>query len=339
MTRTRCLFVEVAQTILIGGVCGLMFLMAGCGTLDQGPASEATGESVLGSGQDLGSPDGGVSGPKGFFPLSIGNRWTYAGELTILMDDGVPSVFERKEVRSLIGTEERFGREYVVEKQYNIDEDGDTLAPYWYRYRQDRAGLYTADIAASEPPLDGFARAPYLHSARGSRSERMARIWDRISRRIETGDREAYSKAWERLCVKLRAIGAAGEAGPGYPSLGKGPPGGVLPEEITMLAYPLHPGQEWVIRDDPFYVGAFVECHEVLELTPGRFGGYKIGIDNGLFGPNDWAYVWYGRDGFLGSRVHVESEILDPYGNPMGTMIADEYLFLESLDLVKKGRW
>jgi hypothetical protein len=343
MHRTMHRFVRVEEAVLIGLGCLLVFLMAGCGTLDQGPEAETIAESGLaagsGNGQELFGPDDRASGQNGFFPLDIGNRWTYAGEITIAIDGGLPSVIETREERSLIGTEERFGREYVLEERFDIDEDGDTLSPFWFRYRQDRAGLYGADIAANEPPLDGFAKASYVAGAVGSRSERMAGLWNRISRTVRAEDRDAYYRGWEALCLKLRAIESATGMRARPTTVSQGPPGGVLPEEIALLKYPLHPSQEWTARDDPFYVFCAVLCHELLDLTPGRMNGWKIEIDNTLFGPDDWAHVWYGREGFLGQAAHLEAQVLETNGNPMGTMVYDEHYFLESLDLVGKGRW
>jgi|GEM_PF-5819498 len=341
MTRSICLVSRAERALLVGLVCCLVTLGAGCGTLDQGPdapAGETIEQSGLAAGQDNLVPGSRASNDKGFFPLDIGNHWDYTGELSVVIDGGAASVFETRQVRSLIGTEERFGRDYVIERRFNIDEDGDTLSPYWFRYRQDRAGLYEADIAGNEPPLDGSSKAAYVGRARGGGSERMAGVWNRISRTVRSEHREAYSKAWEEVCLKLRAIEPAAGTGVRFAALSKGPPGGVMPQEITMLKYPLHPSREWTIRDDPFYVMAAVESHEVLDLSPGMMTGYKVRIANDLFGPEDWACVWYGRAGFLGSRIHVVSEILDPNGNPMGTMVVEDSLFLESLDLIRKGR-
>jgi hypothetical protein len=338
MVRSERSYVQAGKKVLVGAALCILVLAAGCGTLDQGPGvpdSQAMGESGIADANDLLAPDAHASGHGGFFPLDIGNLWTYSGELTVAIEPGDPIVTERLEVHSIIGTEELFGREYVLEKQFNIDEDGDTLSPYWVRYRQDRAGLYEADVAGSEPPSGTLLprRVGDSHTAP------MARIWNRISPTLRTGEREAYKAAWEDLCLKLRVIDNAARRPVAFAALSKGPPGGVMSEEITRLEYPLHPGQEWTIRDDPFYVLGACESHDVLDLPPGRMPGYKIAITNDLLGPNDWVYVWYGRRGFLGSEFYVETEIIDPNGNPMGTLVAEEHLFLESLDLVGKGRW
>jgi hypothetical protein len=282
---------------------------------------------------------GGASLPGGFYPLDVGNTWTYAGEFTISVDGGPPTISSTTEVYSIIGTEERFGREYALEKRLGVDEDGDTLSPFWFRHRQDRAGLYTADIAGNEPPLDTHRGASYLSAAVDSRAAREDRIFQEITRAAHPGRREAYRRAWEDLCTRLGAIQAAmgGAAGPA--SMLQGPPGGVFPEEITRLEYPLHPSKHWTIRDDPFFVFGTVEAHEVLDLPPGKLNGYRIRIESDIYGPNDLVHIWYGRDGYLGLSAHLEVEIRDPMGNPMGLMVVDEQTFLESVDLVGKGKW
>ena len=336
-----CLPARIEEAALVGVACCAVLLMTGCGSLDQGPAGsegEAMGESVLAIGQDVLAPNGRTSGHKGFVPLDIGNQWTYVGEFTLIANGGPPHVTQTWKEHSIIGTEERFGREYVLEKRLNIAEDGDTLWPLWFRYRHDRAGLYLADIAATEPPLDKSKDAPYVSPAADGHSEELAGVWQRVSRTIQPGYRDAYDRGWEELCLKLRVIERATGVPARFATVLQGPPGGVEPEEITLLKYPLHPFQEWIMRDDPFYVFYAVVGHEVLDLPPGRMDGYKISIDIDIFGPDDWVFVWYGRDGYLGILAHLEAEILDPYGNPVGHMVIDEHSFLESLDLVRKGR-
>ena len=342
MTRTKCLVRWAGRAILMGLAFSLVLLGAGCGTLDQGPdtpAGETIEESGLAAGQEPRTPDGGASIPGGFYPLTIGNTWVYAGEITITIDGGSPSVTPTREVYSLIGTEERFGREYMLEKRFNIDEDGDTLSPLWFRQRQDRAGLYTADIAGSEPPLYEYRGARRPGAVVERWSERSGRIWREIETGTEPGTREAYRKAWEDLCLKLSVIEAATGGAARFGSVFRGPPGGVFPEEITRLKYPLHPSQHWTIRDDPFFAFSTVEAHEVLDLPPGRMNGYRIRIDSDLYGPNDRVHIWYGRDGYLGASARLELEVRDHAGNPIGLMVFEEQTFLESLDLVGKGKW
>jgi hypothetical protein len=342
MKRVGLMITLTSESLLLALAMTIVLSLLGCGTLDQGPAdrgSEGSGDGWLAGGQDVPVPDERVPGSKGFFPLDIGNRWAYAGELTIVVDGGPPNVVETREERRLIGTEERFGREYVLELRFDIDEDGDTLSPLWFRYRQDRAGFYTADIAGNEPPIEAAVGVSHLRSNGRGRLERIAGLWQEIGPTIRREHKGAYEKGWNDLCLKLSVVENAVRLSTGPVQSLQGPPGGVFPEEITLLDYPLHPGHEWIVRDDPFLISYSVESHDVLDLPAGRVNGYQIRIDNGLFGLNDRAYIWYGRAGFLGLIAHVETEILDPNGNPMGTLVFDEETFLESLDLVGKGRW
>jgi hypothetical protein len=111
-----------------------------------------------------------------------------------------------------------------------------------------------------------------------------------------------------------------------------------MPEELTRLSYPLRPGQEWTVRDEPFF-GSEVEAHDVLDLPPGKMSCFRIKMTNFAMGPDDEVFVWYGRDGFLGMSIHVEGEVIDIGGNPIGVLVFDQNMFLESLDLVRPGRF
>jgi hypothetical protein len=167
----------------------------------------------------------------------------------------------------------------------------------------------------------------------------MTALWREASVAIQTGQEEVYRQGWEELCRRLRVIDIAlgREAAVGMQL--QGPPGGVLPEEITRLRYPLHPSQEWIIRDDEILVAAMVEEHDVLDLAPGKMGGFKIRLLIEDLGSEDLVHVWYGRAGTLGLSIHIEQEMVDPGGNPIGTLVLDERRFLESLDLARGGRW
>jgi hypothetical protein len=330
------------RAILTGVLLGLVGLALGCGSVDQGPAVTEEGAGEAGQfsrEQDL-SPQGtDVVGGKGFYPLDIGNHWGYAGELVVILDGDTSSVTATHEERLIIGTEERFGREYVLERQETMDADGDTLSVSWLRYRQDRAGLYGADIPTSEPPLTRLARASAVPRNTDMRPRFFASLWREAAARVRAENAEAYRAGWDRLLRRLAAIDMSlGRASAADPAL-TGRPGGVLPDEITRLRYPLRPSQEWVVREEPFEVGSVVESHDVLDLPPGNIGGWRIRITNAYLGPNDLVHLWYGRDGFLGHSIHVEEEIVDPGGDPLGTVVLEESLFLDNLDLVGKGRW
>lgn len=311
-----------------------VFLFGTCDRMEQMP-SEPTFQGFEDGHSTLQDPD---SGGKGFFPLDIGNRWTYVGKISITFENAPPSVIHTREVHTLIGTEQRFGREYILEEQEIVDDTNGSEHTYWLRHRQDRAGLYHADIAMNEPPLNRQVRPGDILTKADARRNRMGTLWQEVSETIQIEYRDSYRQAWNDLFQRLQAIdGALGRQMLGAPVL-QGPPGGVLPDEITRLSYPLHPGQEWIIREDPLFT-SIVEGHDLLDLPPGKMNGFKIWVLNPWLGPNDVVLIWYGRQGYLKLFVHLENEITDPGGNPIDTLIYKESLSLESLDLVGKGRF
>ncbi len=309
-----------------------------------GPAVErATGQPPSTQVGDVAS-QASEAGPTGFFPLEIGNHWFYRGlEKMSIVEDGVvmfdPLVIRTSEEHRLVGSQELFGREYIVKRQVLRDDfRPDLLFTYWIRYRQDRAGLYEADVELTEPPSVIEGGRAHTELDRGAIGQRGAMLWQRILGTLHTEKRGPYRLAWERLTQKSRVIedvlGRRTWRVPAPP----GPPGGVLPGEITRLRFPLHRGQEWTIRGDPFS-GSVVEGVDVLDLPPGRMNGFRIRVTSEFFGPKDVVLFWYGRDGFLGLLAHIESEARDQNGNLIVTMVYDVSLFLESLDLVGERRF
>jgi hypothetical protein len=276
------------------------------------------------------------SRPSGFFPLDMGNRWTYSGETFIMVEGGEKSTVHYNEERTIVGTEELFDRVYFLEKQEIIDDTRGDVITYWVRYRQDRAGLYQADVPITDPPNDDEVFATFTSTQADKRKERWNFLCQRISSEFRSDNLNAFLMASNNIYQKLRMIDVIlGRQALRIPSLG-GPPGGVLPDEITRLRYPLHPRQEWIIRDSPLFE-SMVIGHEVLDLPAGKMHGFKISIVNELFDPCDVVLLWYGRDGFLRMFAHVETEMVDPSGNPIGTLILEENLILESLELARRN--
>lgn len=307
-------------------------IAAGC--LDTGtvPTPSGTAQNVTTTGiTDVPTPNGAA----GFLPLEVGNEWAYQRTFDYVVIDENDNVIDQQSLTEdvlydIIGTEERFGREYVLNQQTYVRESGDDLY-WWDRYRQDRSGLYRADIALGEPPASpAIAREP---SSALRVFLLMPKTLPRISEAgLDPNTMRAYQAAWSRLVEKrrmietmLRGISPAG------------PPGGALSQETTTLRYPLRPGQKWEVRTDPFLVASQVEAAQVLDLPAGRFPGWRVRLDNSVLGPNDSVRFWYGHSGLLGERIHVESLATDLGGNVIGTMIADETLYLTSLDLVGPG--
>ena len=268
-----------------------------------------------------------------YFPLAIGNSWTYAGDLCISMEGSEHYCLLINETRTLVGTEVLFDREYILEKQ-EISQIGlDEIITYWLRYRQDRAGLYEADVSIINPP--GADR--YIISSSDPYRDRWTALWKQLVDNLKSIDNETIERAriihFNKISIINELLGRSANSA----MLTSGPPGGVLPDEIQRLRYPLHPRQEWIIRDTPLFY-SFVESHEVLDLTAGKMSGFKIRIYNEFLEENDIVYLWYGRRGFLGMSVHFETEMRDAEGNIIGTMISDENLFLESYTLVNEER-
>jgi hypothetical protein len=261
-----------------------------------------------------------------FYPLEVGNRWEYSGSQTLWMVGGYPVTMHSYESRTLTGYETLFDREYLIEEQAVILSSMPPAVLYWLRYRQDKAGLYEADVSMTDPPGDDGAGA--LRTT-GSLSP-WPRLFAELAARTPDDKRDVFETARELMRQKLALVGQV-LGGTGRAMLA-GPPGGVLPDEITRLRYPLHVGQEWVVRETPLF-SSVVEGHEVLDLPAGRFGGWRIRMASEMFGPNDRVLLWYGRDGLLSIYARLEVEVTGPTGEPEGTMVSEETLVLEKVEI------
>jgi hypothetical protein len=317
-----------------------MFVSGACSTSDRSPTQyvEDLGSySELAGGAEMeGAPGSGSR----FFPLSIGNRWTYRGAFTLRLEgDSISEVYQYAEQRELIGYEELFGREYMVEtqKQWSsiLPFPPDNATTYWIRNRQDKAGLYEADYFISIPPDSGAGSlAPASSTERLdvlNRETRQRRFGDRLKAAGHDGYQTALTRLGDKIRTAEAAIRATGMSR--RPRRIGGPPGGVLADEITRLKYPLHPGQHWVIRDSPFFFKSHVEAYRIFSLPAGRMGGHTIRIDIDGFDKHDRVELWYGRNGFLGMRMHVKSVATDELGNPIGVLISDEFKWLVEMDV------
>lgn len=295
-------------------------------------------------------------GHRGFFPLAIGNTWTYKTQFswTVQPDScgtpcvGIGRIEQGHETRELVGTETLFGREYVVEEQTHWSDWGipfdtihiDTIqamtSPTEYRvyYRQDRAGLYEADASVGQPlgTVGGLA-ADHGEPAPEA-IERVSKTLQRKGMHLTAVEAAAYDAAYARLQEKLHVVAAALAWHGHRPGPLGGRRGGVLDFELTLLKYPLHPGQRWVIGDSPLFTSRVIR-HDVLQLPAGRLGGYQIRIESELFGPKDTVTIWYGRAGFLKLSGLLHGEALDEWGNHIGTVVSREYSALESFNLVR----
>jgi hypothetical protein len=136
-----------------------------------------------------------------------------------------------------------------------------------------------------------------------------------MSTRFDGARVAAFRDAWERIQVRRRMSMHLAHGG--------------TTEELTRLLYPVQVGKEWTIRLDPLFATT-VEAIESLDLPGGEQEAYRLRITSELFGANDSVVVWYGEDGFLGHSFHFEAVVTDSYGDPIGRMLGDEELRLQS---------
>lgn len=334
---------------ILGVACGLvtLFLAGACDIADRGPSGPDSNTPALAAqqaGQGNESQGRSDAARGDFYPLEIGNQWTYSGEIsleTMLYETGVTdsSVVYIEEDHTLIGKETLFGRDYVLEMQEQRDQSTGDLVISWIRYRQDGAGLYEADVPTGRPPAATRERVALANAKVIER--RRAALRRQVSSNAAAENRAAFDRAWAELAIKLNALDVFRGRGSVQSSTQGGPPGGVLTDEITRLRYPLRPGQEWAVRDVPSF-GATVEGRDVLDLPSGKMSCSRIRFRTPTTpgqGPADLIIAWYGRNGFVGISIQIETWLLDPTGPSIGVLIYKEKVFLDSINLVRPGRF
>ena len=298
-----------------GGGAMVVLVMSGCVDLTEPGFPLSRGTALLPGG----------AGTALFYPLDLGNHWDYQHTFAFqVVPTGTPpeppTVIQTTINADLSGTEERFGREYVVQVETHHQDSGDLQLRFLYR--QDRGGLYNAD-AVSMAAAD-------LEARKGDAQLVLARVLGNVPHA------ETSSAALHRLLEKqaaLRKVALGGRASLALQAGNSGP--GPLEGEIALLRYPLSSSKTWHAREDPLVVYT-VEGKEVLGLPAGSFNGWRIRIEwPGVFGPNDRVHVWYGRDGFLRLEAHLEGVAIDENGNPIGTVVGDESQLLSGLSLVR----
>jgi len=305
------------DSIRLGTAILLIMGLAGC-------SKSAPLDPVQSTGTLATSPSAAAAGGFGsatFYPLAPGNSWEYEGELRVdfVNPDGTPGgdpiQIQTAESDQIIGTEVRDGRTYFLREEI-LDESG---GPYpgrtvtWSRMRQDRAGLFAADVNSDEPPALDAASARYaapdaktgrpgldlsLLEARGFSKEATARFAERVER-----VRNA-AMGWGR------SEGATRAAQEG---------------ELTWLLYPLHTGREWNIRPDMPWP-ARVDGVEVIASKMGPLVAYRIeAIPLGEpLAEGEYVRFYYGRVGLIGYSLHLSAQATDVDGNPTGTAILDD---------------
>lgn len=331
-------------------VAAVAALTAGCGGSATGPDEKSVdAKGTLAEARSPGSESlvhlrGGSS--RGFFPLSIDSEWELSGlfQTEMIPADSHATLatagIEVYEFWKNVGTESRNGLEYVVQMR-RIETDGgkDDPAIEWYRYRQDKAGLYEADVSTNLPP----SSAPELRASAGKAIagsqegvDPYAAAWAGLASSLDPDHRPQIREAWERSVARLRVMQGTLRGGLAHSLAALGPPGGAEPEELTRLAYPLRPGASWVVRDLPDF-RMTVESLEVLDLPEGRLPSYRIRLTSSLFSPEDRAYLWFSRWGLLALYLHAETVATDPAGNPIGILIVDDMREVGAIRLAEPG--
>ena len=344
MASPRLLLVLFLAALAMAGA-------SGCGTGSKPTEPGTSTVATNAEGDFEGATLSGAQHPesRGFYPLDIGNRWTYLRNvIQYVRNDSCPpgecpvfaTVEEFEEHRELVGTVDIFGRDYVVEEQkyWNPLDNGvpDTVTSH-IRYRQDRAGLYEAVTFNFQLPGDMPGSAQNLEALAATAREPLSSRMRRQGISLTDVEAAGYDETMARLQAKLNTVatalamrGIAAVPGP------HGRRGGALENELTRLKYPLRPGQHWNVSPDLPLTSEVIR-KERLHLPAGDFRGYKIELEWSTFSSRDRVFLWYSREGLLKLYIHVESEYTDyehPYGNGC-TIVYEEHLVLKSLDLVE----
>jgi hypothetical protein len=267
------------------------------------------------------------------YPLEIGNRWRYrriiAFESTVTGEEPTLEILRARVFDELIGVEERFGRDYVVlERVYDEGEAG--LTTQWVRYRQDRDGLYEADISISEPPvLEGGVTRQQAGFAVSLPS----------TPALELSSQQSPSLAAARaqLLQKLELLHRLRDGFGNSLAIPAGAAKDALDNELTRLRYPLHPGSSWTIREIP-QVTFTVEGMQVLRLRAGLFPAWRLRLNAEFLGPDDRVVFWYGRVGLVGMAAQLEIDLVDLEGNVIGVLSSHEREVLSKVELRRPQR-
>ena len=260
----------------------------------------------------------GAAAQPGFYPLAIGNRWTYQRETIarLIPDEGVPpepQMYGSRITREIAASVDFNGREYLIDR--GVSAGG--IPESDFLYRQDATGLYEVQaIALPAPAADLSPTARRLCAAVQSPAERTA--FEQAARRIEARIASVH-------------FGLRGMSAPADLRL----PPTARPYELTRLRYPLAAKLRWWIRNDSqFRLSAEVIRQEALDLAPGHLTGYRIRIAREILGPAEYAYVWYGPSGYLQMVGHFELDAVDIGGTRIGRYLVDEREKLVELELV-----
>ncbi|MDH3197993.1 MAG: hypothetical protein OEO21_07110 [Candidatus Krumholzibacteria bacterium] len=319
-------FVIIATLLLAA-----LALVSSCGEEATPVQTAPAGDEALLAESAAMFPPGGMWAR--YYPLRTGNHWRADRQFRAWYDDGtVVADIGGESSREMIGEEVLFGRTYAIEEWRLIErfEGLEDTTTYWIRYRQDRDGLYEANVAMSEPPVliaaagkEGGRRALTVSAADG------AGVAHAILRNeTHPGRRAAIAAHLERhrrlvTAAMLGADALAASAAAVAPE----------DEELTRLVYPLRRGREWVIREDPLFTSA-AEGRDLLRLPIGRRVGMRVRIVPVELEPDADVLLWYSNCGLLRMYVSVQTEMTDFDGTPLGTLFTEEIVELVEADVL-----
>ena len=318
-------------TIIIAFTYGLTML-AGCATeehITAPPAenvlADASHEWVI-SSEPVPESEFRMQQPRMRYPLQLGNLWKYTAhvmiQVTTTEGEEPPEEIIRTTKAEIVGAESLSGRCYTILER-TITEDinpGDVFLQRVF-FRQDRSGLYEADIPVG-------ARPPELARPVGIEGRN---TFDRLLAAREQGT--AWVRTHRELQNRANLIRKLSDAG----SRRGRNRGGPMENELTRLDYPLRRGHRWVVVDDAFHMTATVEGREVLDLPIGRTPAWRIRLDSDFFGPDDEVHLFYGRQGYLGWRLMIMGEAVGSDGESLGTLRFTDEEYLQDVEIDRRA--
>jgi hypothetical protein len=286
------------------GLFAAALLLAGCGSDGPGrPVEESTRA-------------------RPYYPLEPGAEWRHdrSFRVEILILDGSeprpPEVYTATTERELLGTETHFGRDYTVEEMRFFGRDTDTLRS-WTRFRQDKEGLYVANIFGATPPEVRAPSSPLVPFYPAVTPDLGIPGWGGSPRLFQGNHPAVAEEAWRRHVDRMKRFYESRTLD-GYPriaspvqALSSAEPGGDPPEEYMLLKYPLVEGIEWASADGTSPIVLVVEAEEVLDLPIGRVSGFRIRTQDAALDPDDYVMRWIGTCGLLRAVIHFETKAID----------------------------
>ena len=238
-------------------------------------------------------------------PMAPGNFWGYDREFTMDFLDEVDGAagdvfFSERVERRQTALVEIADHTYVSEALVYLGEN-------WtqnFLLRQDRDGLYELEVID-----DGSgARVPGPEILAGM-----------LPARVSSGSLQRHLARHGRVVALVTGGGAVARAER-------------FEGEIQRLAYPVYPGQEWVIRDAPLFTSVVEAVEEFAGIR-----AWRIRVDSELLSPEDRVHMWFSRCGMLGWRFHLEGVATDETGKPVGRVVSDEKLVVTDIDIDRSG--